>query len=161
MSKKNMKKTGGSRVQISRELPLPKKELGLFFEHICLRETTAARRILIEIPEIEEGEEWVKGYIAGMEGMVSSLDDQRSLLTRLVDDKVNEKYPQNLLRQFRRRTQNAVGHPYDQGYFSVLLDLLTKISKKPKTETKTTQRRTKASARTLEEWLPYSRDTPS
>ncbi|UCD73647.1 MAG: hypothetical protein JSW01_03155 [Candidatus Bathyarchaeota archaeon] len=161
MPKRKKKKTEGSKVQISRDPPLPKKELRLFFEHICLRETTSARRILVEIPEIKEGEEWVRGYIAGMEGMVSSLSDQRSLLIRLVDDKVSKNYLQNLLGQFKRRTQSTVGDSYDQGYFSVWLDLLTKISKRPKTETKTTQKRTKASTQTLENWLPYSQDTPA
>lgn len=154
MPKRKKKKKGGSRVQIRRAPPLPKKEMRLFFEHICLREATAARRILEEIPKIEEGEEWGKGYISGMEGMVSSLSDQRSLLIRLVDDKIKENYPQNLLRQFKRRTQNTVGHSYDQGYFSVWLDLLTRISKKPVKEIKRVQKHTKASARTLEEWFP-------
>ena len=160
MPKRKKKKTGGSKVQISHDPPLPKKKLRLFFEHICLRETTSARRILVEIPKIEGGEEWVRGYIDGMEGMVFSLSDQRSLLARLVEDKVSRNYLQKLLGQFKSRTQSTVGNSYDQGYFSVWLDLLTKISRRTKTETKTIQKYTKASTRTLENWLPYSQDTP-
>lgn len=160
MPKRKIEKRRGLKVQTCREPPLPKKELRLFFEYVRFREMTAVRRILSKLPEIEEGEEWVRGYIAGMEGMVSSLSDQRSLLTRLVDGKVNEDYLQNLLRQFRRRTQSSVGHSYDHGYFSVWLDLLEKISRRPKTKTKTARMHTKASARTLEDWFPHSWDTP-
>jgi hypothetical protein len=158
MPKGKKEKKDESRVRIRREPPLPKKEINLFFEQVYIREATSAKRLLSKIPDIGEGEKWMKGYVAGMEGMVSSLSDPRSLLARIVDNKVDEKSIQNLLRQFERRTRSSVDHSYDQGCFSAWLDLLEKISRKP--EIGPVKTRIKASARTLEEWFPQSTDTP-
>ena len=155
MPKKETKKRRKARIQTPQDenLPLSKRGLGQFYNHVCNREVGAARRVLSNVPKEGGRLAWQEGYLAAMGGMISSLGEPHSILNRLITNEVNQEYSRRLLAQSKSRAQSQVSDPYDRGYFSAWVDLLLRIDEQSRRRADASQKRTKVPTRSLEEWF--------
>ena len=104
--------------------PIPKSELKLLYDQICDGSRNNAKRILSNISDGRDHSEWDERYLKALEGMVLSLGDENSYLSRLTNNGYTKKHLQEIDREFESRIQSPLLELFDQGFFSAWMLLV-------------------------------------
>ena len=104
-------------------MPVPFAMITRFFQLVENRQFAEAERELERIKQKMENNEWNKGYLRALNGILLSVkmnDDQYSILSKInsKDGKTLKEYRKEFLRQVNNRLREE----YDKGFFSAWAD---------------------------------------
>ena len=104
-------------------MPVPFAMITRFFQLVENRRFAEAERELERIKQKMENNEWNKGYLRALNGILLSVkmnDDQYSILSKInsKDGKTLKEYRKEFLKQVNNRLREE----YDKGFFSAWAD---------------------------------------
>ena len=104
-------------------MPVPFAMITRFFQLVENRQFAEAERELERIKQKMENNEWNKGYLRALNGILLSVkmnDDQYSILSKInsKDGKTLKEYRKEFLKQVNNRLREE----YDKGFFSAWAD---------------------------------------
>ncbi|RLI22351.1 hypothetical protein DRO54_01350 [Candidatus Bathyarchaeota archaeon] len=118
-------------------MPVPFAMVARFFQLVENRQFAEAERELERIKRKMEENEWNRGYLKALSGVLLSTkinDDQYSFLS-----KINLKDGKNLReyrKEFLRQVNNRLREDYDKGFFSAWADYMRVLIRMRKQEEK-------------------------
>lgn len=118
-------------------MPIPFAMIARFFQLIENRQFAEAERELERIRQKMENNEWNKGYLHALNGILLSTkmnDDQYSFLSKInsKDGKTLKEYR----REFLKQVNNRLREDYDRGFFSAWADYTRVLIRMHKQEEK-------------------------
>ena len=126
MSVKKMRQKGAAK-QSGESPSIPKMEVARFLQQVGQRAWTDAEKELDNIRQKSDGEQWSRGYVKALEGLLLTFrtnDDKYIYLPRVLATATGEAV--NALRiEFEQFSANDIHGEYDRGYFKALQDFLS------------------------------------
>lgn len=107
----------------------PQLSVAKFFQSVEERAWTDAEKELDSIRQMAENNQWSRGYIKALEGLMltyKSNDDKHLYLPKVLNDRSEENL-QGLHKEFTDFSSDELHGEYDRGYFKALEEYLAML----------------------------------